>query len=167
MLTPKDLWTPVNKEELVCVQENGNPHELYLVAVKNCSLVVGHVARKSSADCSLFLQTGTNAVTVRDSGQYFIDQLAIQRITEFQAICQCFSCKNFQLFNSSKISSLNFCTVQYTVMFIVYYSFILLLGLHHYPKVTCAVLISHVTSESIEQECFHGINNWCELLVNV
>ena len=54
----KDFWMPVINEELVCVQESENPHDPYTVAIKKRSLVVGHVARKSSAVCSLFLHAG-------------------------------------------------------------------------------------------------------------
>ena len=45
--------------------------DLHKVAVKKGNLVVGHMSRTVTAVCSLFLWTGTNIVTVRDSCQYF------------------------------------------------------------------------------------------------
>ena len=45
------------------------------MAVKKGSLVVGHIPRKISAVCSLFLRTGTITATVRDSRQYSSDLL--------------------------------------------------------------------------------------------
>ena len=45
------------------------------MAVKKGSLVVGHVPKKISAVCSLFLWTGTITATVRDSRQYSSDLL--------------------------------------------------------------------------------------------
>ena len=71
----KDFWTPLINEVLVCAQENENPHDPYAVAVKKGSLVVGHVPRKISAVCSLFLRIGTITATVRDSRQYSSDLL--------------------------------------------------------------------------------------------
>ena len=65
----KDFWTPVINEELVCAQESGNSHDPYAVAIKKGSLVVGHVPRKISAVCSLFLHAGTITATVTDSRQ--------------------------------------------------------------------------------------------------
>ena len=53
-----DIWTPFVGETLVCEQESGNPNDPYAVAIKKGSEVVGHVPRKSSAACSLFLLLG-------------------------------------------------------------------------------------------------------------
>ena len=69
----KDFWMPVINEELVCAQESGNPHDPYAVVIKKGSLVVGHVPRKISAVCSLFLRAGTITATVTDSRQYSND----------------------------------------------------------------------------------------------
>ena len=63
----KGFWTLVINEVLVCIQESKNPHDQYTVAVKKESLVIGHVPRKISAVCSLFLWTGTITAIVRDS----------------------------------------------------------------------------------------------------
>ena len=72
---PKDFWTPLINEVFVCAQENENSQDPYAVAVKKGSLVVGHVSRKISAVCSLFLRTGTITAIVRDSRQYSSDLL--------------------------------------------------------------------------------------------
>ena len=53
-----DIWTPLVGETLVCEQESGNLNDPYSVAIKKGSEVVGHVPRKSSAACSLFLLLG-------------------------------------------------------------------------------------------------------------
>ena len=67
----KNFWTPVIHEVLVCVQENENPHGLYIVAAKKGSLVVGHTL----SCCLPFLQAGIITATVRDSHQYFSNSL--------------------------------------------------------------------------------------------
>ena len=69
----KDFWTPVINEELVCAQESGNSHDPYAVAIKKGSVVVGHVPRKISAICLLFLRVETITATVTDSRQYLND----------------------------------------------------------------------------------------------
>ena len=42
----KDFWTSIINEVLACIDESENPCDLYAVAVKKGSLVVGHVPRK-------------------------------------------------------------------------------------------------------------------------
>ena len=54
----KDVWTPVVGEELMCQRELGNPRDPFAVSVLKESTIVGHVPRKISAICSMFLQTG-------------------------------------------------------------------------------------------------------------
>ena len=51
-----DIWTPSVGEILICERESENPSDLYAVAIKKGSEVVGHMPRKMSAACSLFLQ---------------------------------------------------------------------------------------------------------------
>ena len=52
----KEFWTPELGEELSCQREEGNPNDVYAVAVKTAAnIVVGHLPRKISATCSLFL----------------------------------------------------------------------------------------------------------------
>jgi len=53
-----DRWTPALGEVLVCEIEHENDSDPYAVAVKKGSEVVGHVPRKISAACHLFLDFG-------------------------------------------------------------------------------------------------------------
>ena len=50
-----DVWTPSVGEILICKRESGNLSDLYAVAIKKGSKVVGHIPQKMSAACSLFL----------------------------------------------------------------------------------------------------------------
>ena len=57
------IWNnPIAGEELPCYRELGNSHDPYAVAVKNFfageQKVVGHVPRRISAICSLFIRRG-------------------------------------------------------------------------------------------------------------
>ena len=56
----KREWVPFIGEELLCHREIGNISDPYAVAVlkRESSQVVGHVPRKISATCSLFLDLG-------------------------------------------------------------------------------------------------------------
>ena len=55
----KHNWSPFNGEELTCLREEDNDKDRYAVAVtKSGSGVVGHVPRRISAACALFLQKG-------------------------------------------------------------------------------------------------------------
>ena len=49
-------WTPVLGEELQCQRESTNANDPYAVAVRKDDNVVGHVPRRISAACSLFIQ---------------------------------------------------------------------------------------------------------------
>ena len=53
-----DSWTPNVGDLLYCEQESGNLNDVYAVAIKNGVSVIGHVPRKLSAACSLFLHLG-------------------------------------------------------------------------------------------------------------
>ena len=54
----KDVWTLVIGEELMCQRELGNLKDLFTMSVLKGSTIVGHVPRKISVICSMFLQTG-------------------------------------------------------------------------------------------------------------
>ena len=60
-----DIWIPFVGETLACEQESGNPNDPYAVAIKKGSEVVGHMSRKSSAACSLFLLLGGRLFAVK------------------------------------------------------------------------------------------------------
>ena len=51
-----EIWTAVLNEQLSCEREIGNVVDRYAVAAKNDSgITVGHVPRKISRICSIFL----------------------------------------------------------------------------------------------------------------
>ena len=52
------IWTPTLGEELHCEREDANSKDLYAVAVIKGRDTVGHVPRRISAACSLFLRRG-------------------------------------------------------------------------------------------------------------
>ena len=66
----KTIWMPQLDETLSCEAEPGNIHNPYAVAVKRTSdnTIVGHVPRKVSAVCSLFLRRGTMVCVVNIAG---------------------------------------------------------------------------------------------------
>jgi hypothetical protein len=54
----KAIWTPQFGEVLLCRPEYGNLHDLYAVAVVRQGNIVGHIPRKISTICHLFLRHG-------------------------------------------------------------------------------------------------------------
>ena len=52
----KDIWTAVVGEELPCQREVGNRVDVFAVAVMRGETVVGHVPKKISSVCSLYLR---------------------------------------------------------------------------------------------------------------
>ena len=52
----KDIWTPRIGETLICDPEVGNLHDRYNVAVLQGIVKVGHLPRRISTLCHLFLQ---------------------------------------------------------------------------------------------------------------
>ena len=62
----KAIWDPFEGEELVCHKEENNSHDPYAVAVMKGDSIVGHVPRKISAACLLFLEKEdtTNTCTI-------------------------------------------------------------------------------------------------------
>ncbi|XP_064388500.1 uncharacterized protein LOC135336575 [Halichondria panicea] len=52
------VWHPHIGEELCCATEHANVRDRYAVAVRKSSLTIGHIPRKISTLCSLFLQRG-------------------------------------------------------------------------------------------------------------
>ena len=52
----KITWTPTIGEVLTCERETSNTADRYTVAVLRRGTIVGHVPRKVSAACSLFLR---------------------------------------------------------------------------------------------------------------
>ena len=52
----KDIWIASVGEELPCQRENGNRADPFAVAVVKNGVTVGHIPRKISSVCSLFLR---------------------------------------------------------------------------------------------------------------
>jgi len=52
------VGTPVIGEELICCREPSNTMDLYAVSVIKDSIIVGHLPRKISAVCALFIDLG-------------------------------------------------------------------------------------------------------------
>ena len=52
----KDVWSAVIDEESPCKREGGNGFDPFAVAVCNVDLVIGHVPRKISSVCSLYIR---------------------------------------------------------------------------------------------------------------
>ena len=70
----KDIWVAVVGEELPCRREPTNQEDRSTVAVVKDSNIVGHVPRKISSICSLFLrQSGSIICRVTGSRQYSSD----------------------------------------------------------------------------------------------
>ena len=64
----QDIWTLTAGERLPCETEDSNASDPYAVAVKKGVQVIGHVPRKISVACSLFIQTrGTLTCIIMDS----------------------------------------------------------------------------------------------------
>ena len=69
----KESWNPFIGEELDCRHELSNPADTYAVATMRDAAVVGHIPRKISAICALFLRSGTLRSIVSGSRRYSSD----------------------------------------------------------------------------------------------
>ena len=70
----KDIWTAVVGEELPCQREVSNWVDVFAVAVMRGETVVGHVPKKISSVCSLYLrQDGSIVCRVTGSRRYSED----------------------------------------------------------------------------------------------
>ena len=70
----KDTWDAVIGEHLPCRRETSNRHDPFAVAIVKENNVVGHVPRKMSATCSLFLRkSGLMSCRITGSRQYSQD----------------------------------------------------------------------------------------------
>ena len=63
----KDIWDATIGEELQCARESDNSNDRYAVAVRKNNAVVGHVPRKISRVCALFLERN-GAITCTITG---------------------------------------------------------------------------------------------------
>ena len=70
----KDIWSAKIDSELPCCPESGNREDRYAVAVMNGTHVVGHVPRKISFICHLFLRhSGMMVCKITGPRQYSTD----------------------------------------------------------------------------------------------
>ena len=56
--TYKEVWTPVTGEVLTCARETVNLHDHFAVKGLRAGVIVGHLPKKISTICSLFLSKG-------------------------------------------------------------------------------------------------------------
>ena len=54
----ESVWSVKLGEKLSCVRERGNLYDVYAVAIMKSSTVFGHVPRKISSICSVFIRRG-------------------------------------------------------------------------------------------------------------
>ena len=70
----KDVWDATRGEMLDCTRETGNAFDPFAVSVQKRGNIVGHVPRKISAICALFIRRGgTIQCKVTGSRQYSRD----------------------------------------------------------------------------------------------
>ena len=62
------VWAAAVDKELVCEREMDNSYDLYAVAVKRMGNIIGHLPRKLSKLCSLFLRRGGAMVCLVSRG---------------------------------------------------------------------------------------------------
>ena len=63
----KDIWEASIDEELICVRETSNAKDPFAVAVVKNEVIVGHIPKKISSVCSLFLKR-KGVLKVRTTG---------------------------------------------------------------------------------------------------
>ena len=52
----KTFWMASLGEVLRCIRESSNPHDPFAVAVRSVTNIVGHVPKKFSPLCALFIE---------------------------------------------------------------------------------------------------------------
>ena len=70
----KDIWEASSGQVFPCLRESGNAFDPFAVSVMRHSDIIGHVPKKISATCSLFLRnSGSIEFTVTGSRQFLRD----------------------------------------------------------------------------------------------
>ena len=70
----KEVWTPFLGEKLACARETSNRKDPYTVCVLESGSIIGHLPRKTSVACSMFLKKGgTIDCVVTGSRRYSVD----------------------------------------------------------------------------------------------
>ena len=64
-------WIPALGEELQCLRESSNSKDPYAVAVLQGPTIVGHVPRRISATCSVFLRKGGTILCIITAGRRY------------------------------------------------------------------------------------------------
>ena len=64
----KEIWEAVVGEELQCQRDRVNSSDNYAVSVKREGIIVGHLLRKISCLCALFIRRG-GSITCRPTGR--------------------------------------------------------------------------------------------------
>ena len=83
------VWAASIGKELPCKRERGNANDSFAIAVEKDGRIVGHVPRKISSTCSLFLFSA-------DLPQGGLTK--ISRVLSLQAVLTCENHKNFLLY---------------------------------------------------------------------
>ena len=71
----KDIWTAVIDKEFPCKREYGNRVDPFAVAVRRGDDVIGHVRRKISSICSLYLCRGGSIFCRVTGSRQFLEDL--------------------------------------------------------------------------------------------
>ena len=71
----QEVWTAAVGEELICERETHNSHDRYAVAVKRTGVIIGHLPRKLSKLCSLFLRRGGSIICTVSGGRRYSHDL--------------------------------------------------------------------------------------------
>ena len=71
----QEIWMAAVGEELVCEREPHNSHDRYAVAVKRMGIIIGHLPRKLSKLCLLFLRRGGSIFCTVSGGRRYSHDL--------------------------------------------------------------------------------------------
>ena len=82
------MWSAVIDEEFPCKREDGNHFDPFAVAVCNGDMVIGHVPRKISFVCSLYIRRGSE-IHCRVTGSRHFSADLEQVGLEVPIICAC------------------------------------------------------------------------------
>ena len=95
----KLIWNnPVVGEDLLCECEVGNPHDTHAVAVKPLKVIdgnltmVGHIPRRISSICSMFLRRGGKTLL---SLPFLANGLKIVQYRHLVRVMCCHACYSF------------------------------------------------------------------------
>lgn len=70
-----EIWTAIVGEELICQREPTNPSDRYAVAVMRSGQIIGHLPRKVSRACSIFIRRGGSITCVVTGGRRYSSDL--------------------------------------------------------------------------------------------